>query len=251
MLAVGPVPEHLSAMTDDSFWQRMQLQFDGLSSLFDMRLETQGEAVGHQEGAVGKAETAWVDDAPRWDGRRAWLLLPYIDALDQTRLKEAIDIGRGLVASIHERLKKRELTPSFLHDWGRFCAAAGLIEFIYFSETSIGHKRSAQAGGKARIDDAEAHQRWFAHYFLRHYKRGQRAEAERAVERLINAIVEDGVAVPDGWDVKWFESYLEPPGYAELKPAFSEHSLSVKRMRELAAMDTGGIPPVDLETPDP
>ncbi|NKB84018.1 hypothetical protein HED51_14785 [Ochrobactrum grignonense] len=91
--------------------------------------------------------------------------MPYIDALDQTRLQEQIEIGYGLVQSIHERLQKRELSPSFLHDWGRFRAAAGLIEFIYFSDTSTGHRRSAIAGGKAKFNDAEAHQRWFAHYF--------------------------------------------------------------------------------------
>lgn len=250
-MAVDSIPDYFGTMSDDSFWRRMQLQFDGFSSVFDMRLETQTEALGHEEAVDGKAEKVWVDDAPRWDGHRAWLLLPYIDALNQARLQEQIDIGRGLVPSIHERLRKRELSPSFLHDWGRFCAAAGLIEFIYFSKTSIGHKRSALAGGKAKIDDAEAHRRWFAHYFLQHYRRGRRKEAEEAVERLVNAIIEDRVAVPAGWDVKWFESYLVAPKYTSLKPVFDEHSLSVRRMKELVAMGTEGIPPVDLEIPDP
>jgi hypothetical protein len=242
------IPDHLDTMSDESFWRRMQLRFDGLSSLLDMRLETQAEAVGYEEATGDKS--GWVDDAPRWDGHRAWLLLPYIDALDQSRLQEQIDIGRALVQSIHERLQKRELSPSFLHDWGRFCAAAGLVEFIYFSNTSIGHRRSALAGGKTKIDDTEAHQRWFAHYFLRHYRRGRRKEAEEAVERLVNAIIEDRVAVPAGWDVKWFESYLAAPKYTSLKPAFDEHSLSVRRMKELAAMGTMGVPPIDLEIPD-
>lgn len=248
-MTVDSIPDYLDTMTDESFWRRMQLRFDAISSLFDMRLETQAEAVGHEE-AIGDNEE-WVSDAPRWDGQRAWLLLPYINALDQARLQEQIDIGRGLVPSIHERLRKRELSPSFLYDWGRFCAAAGLIEFINFSNTSIGHRRSALAGGKARIDDAEAHQRWYAHYFLKHYRRGRRKEAEKAVERLVNAIIEDRVVVPAGWDVKWFESYLVAPSYTELKPAFDEHSLSVRRMKELAAMGAEGIPPVDLEIPAP
>jgi hypothetical protein len=249
MVATDSIPGYLYMTTDESFWQRMQLRFDALSSLFDMRLETVEEAVGHEEAVDGKEK--WMSDAPLWDRQRAWLLLPYIDALDQTRLQEQIDIGRSLARSIHERLRKRELSPSFLHDWGRFCAAAGLVEFIYFSNTSIGHKRSALAGGKAKIDDAEAHQRWFAHYFLQRYRRGRRKEAEEAVERLLNAIIEDRVAVPTGWDVKWFESYLMPPQYTSLRPAFDEHSLSVRRMRELVAMGPEGIPPIDLEIPDP
>lgn len=249
MTTADSIPAHLDPMTDESFWRRMQLRFDALSSLFDMRLETVEEAVGHEETIGDKEE--WVSDAPHWNGQRAWLLLPYIDPLDQARLQEQIDIGRSLVPSIHERLRKRELSPSFLHDWGRFCTAAGLIEFIYFSNTSIGHRRSALAGGKAKIDDTEAHQRWFAHYFLRHYRRGRRKEAEKAVERLVTAIIDDAITVPAGWDVKWFEGYLAAPTYKKLKPAFDEHSLSVRRMKELAAMGTEGIPPVHLEIPDP
>ncbi len=251
MTALDSIPDYLRMTTDEAFWQRIQLRFDAFSSLFDMRLETRVEAVGHEETINGKTDRVWVDDAPRWDGHRAWLLLPYIDALDQTRLQEQIEIGRGLAPSIHERLRKRELSPSFLHDWGRFCAAAGLVEFICFSKTSIGHRRSALAGGKAKIDDTEAHQRWFAHYFLLHYRRGRRKEAEEAVERLLNAIIEDRVAVPAGWDLKWFESFLMAPKYTSLKPAFDEHSLSVRRMKELAAIGTEGIPPIDLEIPAP
>lgn len=250
MAGEDSVPDYLSTMTDESYWRRLQLQFDNLSSLFDMRLETRDEAVGH-EVDDGRGKKVWVDDAPRWDGQRAWLLLPYIDALDQTRLGEQINIGRGLVSSIHEQLQKRDMSPSFLYDWGRFCAAAGLIEFVYFSNTSVGHRRSALAGAKAKTDDAEAHQRWFAHYFLKHYKRGHRKGAERAVVRLISAIIDDEIAVPAGWDVKWFEGYLVAPKYTTLRPAFDEHSLSVLRMKELAAMGAEGIPPIDLEIPDP
>ncbi|WP_273786276.1 hypothetical protein [Brucella intermedia] len=249
------IPDYIEPMNDESYWSRIQLQFDSLSSLFDMRLETMAEAVGHEEEPTG-GKRRWVSDAPRWNGRRAWLLLPYIDALDQARLREQIEIGRELIQSIHERLQKRELSSSFLHDWGRFRAAAGLIEFIYFSDTSTGHRRSAIAGGKAKIDDVEAHQRWFAHYFLRNYKRGQRKGAEKSVERLVNAIIDGKVAVPAGWDVKWFENYLvldnpKSPAYETLKPAFDEHSLSVTAMRKLVAMGAEGIPPIDLEFPDP
>lgn len=131
-----------------------------------------------------------------------------------------------------------------------------MIEFVYFSKTSIGHQRSARAGGKARIEDAEAHHRWFAHYFLKHYRRGRRNEAERAVERLVNAIVDGRIDLPSGYTVEWFEAYLKledrkAPDYATLKPTFDEHSLSVRHMKELAAMGAEGIPPIDLEIPDP
>jgi hypothetical protein len=221
-----------------------------------MRLETKAEARGHDEIPDNKHTAAWVDDAPRWDGRRAWMLLPYIDALDQVRLNEQLQIGRDLVQSIRERLKTRELSASFLHDWGRFRAAAGVLEFLFFSEPSVGHLRSALAGGNARIEEAEAHRRWFAHYFLRAYRRGRRGDAEKVVERLIVAIIDGTVGLPSGYRVKWFEDYLDlkdtrAPTYATLKPAFNEHSLSVAEMKKLKATGSEGIPPIDLEIPDP
>lgn len=110
MMTVDSIPDYLDTMTDESFWQRMQLRFDALSSLFDMRLETVEEAVGHEEAVDDKEK--WVSDAPLWEGQRAWLLLPYIDPLDQIRLQEQIDIGRSLVPSLHKRLRKQELSPS-------------------------------------------------------------------------------------------------------------------------------------------
>ena len=60
------IPDYLYAFTDEaSLLAKIQLRFDALSTLFDMRLETEVEAIGHKEKAV------WVDDAPRWDGQRA------------------------------------------------------------------------------------------------------------------------------------------------------------------------------------
>ncbi|OYR17420.1 hypothetical protein CEV33_3877 [Brucella grignonensis] len=58
------------------------------------------------------------------------------------------------------------------------------------------------------------------------------------------------------WDVKWFENYLilsdpKSPDYGTLRPAFDEHSLSVITMKKLVEMGAEGIPPIDLELPDP
>ncbi|MGT2465046.1 hypothetical protein ACVOMV_06065 [Mesorhizobium atlanticum] len=255
MAAFDTVPTYVGAMTDEAFWQRMQMRFDGLASLFDMRLETVTEAVGRQEPSDHKSERVWVDDAPRWDGQRAWLLLPHIDALDQARLREQMEIGRDLVQSIHERLAKRELSPSFLYDWGRLRRCRPDRVYLFLK-----HLCRSQAFGTGRWQSQDRRRRGspalVRPLLLRHYKRGRRGEAEKTVEQLVNAIVDGQIAAPMEWDVKWFESYVmledpNAPDYARLRPAFNEHSLSVQRMRELAAMGTDGIPPVDLEIPDP
>lgn len=178
-------------------------------------------------------------------------MIPYVEAIDQEALRECLDAGRRLLASVTERITVKELTPELLHEWGLLNRWAGAIQLVYLSELSIGHRRSALAGGEAKIEDAEAHQRWFAHYFLRVYERGRRSDAETIFETLITAILDGRINVPAGWDVKWFESYLMPPKYTTLRPTFDEHSLSVRRMKELAAKGIEGIPPIDLEIPAP
>ncbi|NKB84019.1 hypothetical protein HED51_14790 [Ochrobactrum grignonense] len=63
MMTIDTIPGHIDPMNDESYWSRMQLQFDSLSSLFDMRFETMEEAVGHEEEHIDR-KRLWVSDAP-------------------------------------------------------------------------------------------------------------------------------------------------------------------------------------------
>lgn len=248
-------PAYLPKISAAGYWSRIEMMFGSLSILFDMEFETEQQAVGEKvRTKTGKRE--WLSNEPRWDGVRSWLLLPYIHALDERRLREQFEIGRTLAPKIREHIVKRELSLEFLDEWGRFRAASGLLEFLYESKTSIGHQRSAYAGGEAKREISEEHQRWFAYYFLRKYKRGQRPEAEAAVVAFINAIVEGGIDAGSHHDVKWFEQFLHlddahSANYLTLREAYKENHLSVKLMKELVARGPEGIPPVDLEFPDP
>ncbi|MDX0908920.1 hypothetical protein GOE02_06065 [Sinorhizobium medicae] len=244
-------PAHLETISAEGYWARIEMVFDSLTILLDMKFETVEQAVGKEipKETGGKR---WVPTAPRWDGVRSWLLLPYIDALDQDRLGEQFEIARELAPLVREHIAKREISPEFLDHWGRFRAACGLLEFIYHSKTSIGHRRSAHAGGQVKIQFREDHQRWFAHYFLRKYQRGRRPEAEQAVTMLINAIVDGKVDAGPDHNVEWYEHFLnlddtEADNYLTLKEAYREHSFSVKRMKELVTQGAEGIPPVTLK----
>jgi hypothetical protein len=251
------IPPHFRRSTSEkALWSRLELRFQESRDFFDMRLETRAEAVGKREKRPGSKKLEWQNTAPRWEDQKAWMLLPYIDALDQQRLQTLLVEGRKLVPTVSEHFEKRELSPRFLHDWGQFCAIAGALELVYSSETDVGHLRSAIAGGAAKTEDTEAHQRWFSHYFLKRYRRGERPAAEKAVVRLVNAIVDGDIELPAGYDVGWFEDFLildraRGVEYASLRPAYGEHSLSVGRMKELIKAGTTGIPPIDLEIPDP
>ncbi|MEZ0018027.1 hypothetical protein [Sinorhizobium fredii] len=254
-MANQKTPAHLKSISPDGYWARLEIVFGSLSILFDMRFETETEAVGNE--ALNEAgERKWVSVAPQWDGVRSWLLLPYIHALEQQRLQEQFEVGRKLMPKIREHLEKRKVSPEFLDDWGRFRAAAGVLEFLYWSNTSIGHQRSAYAGGRRRKETSEAHKRWFSHYFLRKYKRGRRPQAEEAVTRLINAIVDGNIKLTAEHDVKWFEEFLQlddrrSPDYSTLREAYKEDDLPIKHMKTLVAKGAEGIPPVDIEFPDP
>ncbi len=239
-------------------WSQIEFDLSEFRDLMHMRLESEEEAIGEK---ISQGEkTVWQDTAPRWEDPkigvsvRPWLMIPYIKAIDQETLQLSLDAGKRLLVEIEPRIAARELSSELLHYWGLLTKWAGALQLVYFSKSDVGHQRSALAGGDARINDPRAHRRWFAHYFLKLYKRGNREKAEQAFEGLVNAIIDGPIEQPFGYDVKWFEAYLNlqnpnAPAYGKLRPAFKE--LSAKRMRDLLVVGTEGIPPIDLEFPDP
>lgn len=253
------IPPLLLGKTQDDavLWDNLTDRFNHLCDFVEnMRLETVEEAIGE------KLAGQWHNTAPHWEDQeigntfRAWNLIPYVDALDQTEIKVRMDTAKYLIPFLKTYFEERILTVEFLKLWGSFCSAAGTIEFLYSSKTSIGHARSAYAGGKARTDIAEAHRRWFSHYFLKVYSRGKRKYAEQMVENLINAILDEKIPQPIGFDVKWFEQYLnfeniDSVEYRRLVPAFNEDNLSVECMKKLVKKSTSDIPPTNLVFPGP
>lgn len=253
-MSTEPYPDWLTKMPEEKLWAKLQARFDELRDLFSMRPETRAEAFGEKRPSAKGDKEEWIDTAPRWDGQRAWLLLPYIDALDQDAIVEQLEAGKELRDYISLCLQRRELSVSFLYAWGRFCTAAGLLERVYLSETNIGYQRSAKAGGDAKYEISNAHERWFAHYFLRLYKRGNREQAEKAIENFINGIADGNIAMPTEYELTWFEYFLDidsKGGRSPLRDAFRERKFSVSTMKKLVAQGAEGIPPVDLEFPEP
>src|SRR5215203_3362655 len=125
----------------------------------------------------------------------AWLLLPYIDALDQEYLHDVLQVGRWLIPTLERHFEAKKLTPEFLRDWGNFCRAAGALQLVDLSDTNLGRLREAQGGRKNNLD---AQRRWFAHYCLQLVKDGQSLiSAKKSVEGLIQDIVSGNKDIPD------------------------------------------------------
>src|SRR5690606_15351834 len=105
----------------------------------------------------------------------------------------------------------------------------------------------------------EPQQRWFSHYYLRERPNHKdRPATEEAVWRLINAITDGTIPVPEEFPFSWFEKCLNleddretNKNYGELTYAFRQNRLSEKRMKALVLEPTEDLPPLNLEVPRP
>lgn len=235
-------------------WSKIEFDLSEFRDLLQMRLETKEEAIGERilpanRKAGKKAE--WRDTAPRWEDEhgksvRPWLMIPYIDAIDQASLQECLEAGKRVLASVEMRISSRELSPELLHEWGLLSRWAGALQLIYQARPDVGRLREG-------TDNLDAHKRWFADYFLRVYRHGKLHEARDEMERFINTIIEK---LPPGSERSWFDRFLsdEPSDYLEnarrLTGAFRE-DLSVAQMKRLIKQPADNIPALDLDFPPP
>jgi len=236
-------------------WSKIEFDLTEFRDLFHMRLETREEAVGVRVSAgnpnTGK-KTEWRDTAPRWEDAehgksvRPWLLIPYIDAINQAELQVRLESGRQLLASVEQRVAGRVLTAELLHEWGMLNRWAGAIQLIFHAQSDVGRLREGS-------ENLDKHKKWFAHYFLRIYKHGNNEDARDKMERFIN---QNFRRPPDGTNKDWFSRFLsaEPSerwgdGFARLTKAFRE--LSAAEMRRLVKQSTNDLPSLDLDFPPP
>jgi len=91
---------------------------------------------------------------------------------------------------------------SIAHELGHYCLEG-------HPDALLSNGRHYSRAGFVSSDPFEQEADHFSHYFLRHYKRGGRREAEEEVARVINAIIDGEIDLPSGYDVVWFESFLK------------------------------------------
>lgn len=269
------LPVHLTqtAPSDEELWKSLARTFDDLRDLFTtFRLETKAEAVGERLASVEKVKISgkkfnkkpskakWTDTAPQWYDEsikmtdRSWLLLPYINAVNQEELQEAVQSGLSRLPLIESKLAARELSVSFMLEWGLFCEAAGALQLVSFSESDVGRAREA-ASNPPLLNEQRV---WFAKYFVRAKKQlGNTQSARDALELLINQIIDGKVTGSESLPAKWFEQFLNlredrasNPNYGRLTKEFRQN-LTIKQLEELAGEPDEGLPPLDLKIPTP
>lgn len=254
------LPGYEVAISDEDYWESIEFALSEISDLLDMRFETRIEAIGKQvlpadakagKTAKSKGTTPTWDDPEAGGPVKAWNLLPYVDALDQIDVYERFEIAASLLTSVERRISARELSPSFLHEWGLLNRYAGAIDLIYHSETDVGRLRQALAGGKASEKVWEEHLRWYSFCFLhteaenrRLRESGKREFVEDAVVERIQGIIDGEFELPSGYNVEWFRCFLGSDG--TLNWQFAQNRLSRPKMKELVGKGTTGIPPIDL-----
>lgn len=238
---------------DENLWAKIEFHLSEIRDVLRMRIEPQDNAIGRQiePGNPGTGKKArWRDTSPRWDTEnsggavRPWLLIPYVDAIDQEMLQDHMALVKRLINPVEQQVVSRSLTPKFLHDWGLLCQSAGALQLVYNARPDVGQLRR----GAKNLDK---HKRWFAEYFLREYKHGNRAKVLSMMEQLINSII---ASLPHGFEKEWFERFFSPnskPPHRTLSDEFTQH-LSAAKMRQLVKQPMpNDLPSLHMEFPRP
>lgn len=244
-----------ATISDEDYWQSIEFSLSEIRDLFRLPIETREEAVLKKKAHIGEQKARGNYNKNRNNDVETQKI-PYIDGIDYEDLYDEVRLTSPILASVEMDVKNQGLTPSFVSRWGAVNRVAGAIGVIYGVASKPGYAHAGYAGGKAKSDASEAHKRWYAHYFLRIYERGQWKHTEKTIERLINAIIDGEIPAPVGYDVKWFEAILQVDDpksldYLRVRPAFRRRKLSTPKMEELVAAGIEGIPPVDLQIPYP
>ncbi|PHJ50582.1 hypothetical protein VF02_38135 [Nostoc linckia z1] len=251
MSGLGDRPER----PEEPFWDFAGRKFREISDVVrNGFLETFDDAIG-----VRGQNGHWHSKSPQWEdvdvGRpvSAWTMLPYVEGLDQDLLFHHLEAAQVLLPRIERSLRARVLTDQFLVEWSQFCQHASVVEFAYLARKSLGNRRQGKAGGdKVRVA-SDVHDVWFARQFLALSTKGMKRDAVLWEVKVLleNAMVGKSV-LPAGITREWighfFVSRSPPNEPRKLRDRYLS-DLSGVTMKQLAASDLAGIPPL-LKEPE-
>ncbi len=181
----------------------------------------------------------------------------YRETDDRDNLLHFHDLGLELLEDTEVAIEKREMTAAFVLKWSTLLSCHGFLTSAVMARgDDLQSRRAGQRGGAAVSKAAQ--RTLFAHYYLREEPNFRnREETEAAIERLVNAIADGDIAVPDEFPVSWFEGLLNlderakrSGRYATLTSAFRSKRLPVKKMKQLIQDPHDHLPPLDLKIPD-
>jgi hypothetical protein len=227
--ATTGVPPYMR-LNSDELWETLRATFeDDAAFIQSLRLEDRDEAVDRS--------------SPREIGStiRHSLLIPYRRTDDADELGQCLEYARRVIPELRELFSARIATPEFLHYWGAFQCACGLINACYFSRgDDLGPLRSKIKGSEARSKDTQY--RWVARLLRQQFeKRGSRQLAERDVAKGIDNFIKGGT-FPEDFDREWFECILGAD--RQLRSTYCRKHLSFEQLQEYAAAPGDDLPPL-------
>jgi hypothetical protein len=241
--------EALSTPVDEEhLWERLDEILRAIrDDLLNVHFETEEEAV-----AQVYRKSLDPDDM-RFD---SWNVARFRETDDRDNLLHFYDLALAALSEVEVAIRERSLSAPFINQWSVLLSCHGFISSAIMARgDDMQSRRAGIKGGETHA--VQAQQQWFSHYYLRARARGlSRDDAERAVEKLVNAILDGDVEMGLEFPVEWFEKLLNLKNrgdshYGRLTKSFRQRGLSEIEMKRLVTRPTNSLPPLDLKLPAP
>ncbi len=230
----------------DEFWKQMDDFLEMVEESLSSHLETKEEALAKGTG------TSFKDKDPYG----TYDVFSYRRTDYRPELEYNYNFAQELLPDVKNIIVERVFTPASVFKMMTLFYCHGyLMPAAFAVDDDMAGGRASKAGNKVR--SVEAQRQWASHYIVREYDLlGDRYKAEDALERLVNAIVNGDIDLPDGFDVDWFKKLIkwddsDGESYWELRNTYRQNPLSMKKARKYIKMRSDDIPPTDLKVPIP
>lgn len=242
-------PEWLRAIppqSDDEVWAQIEWRYrDLLDTLNQVQLESERQAIPQRHG-VGTKDHGVIWEDPDVEGQlRSWLQIPFNPDRDEDQFLMKWKTALHLATILEPKIKARDLSVSFLAEWGAFTEYAASVEHEYLRERpDTRYKRGGARQSK------EQHKRWYAHAFVKLRREGDtRLDTDQRVLELLNDILERGEYPDPAFPQKWFCEFRGKGG--DFTRAFQAPELTMEHIKELAKQPSNDLPFRDLISTDP
>ena len=238
------MPDWLKAIppqTDDETWAQIERRFyDLLDTLNQAKLETKVQAISPRLGNSSKDLRVYWEDPEVGTKVRSWLQIPYDPDRDEELLFFKWKTALHLATKLKPKIKARELSVSFLAEWGAFSDHAGVIEHEFLRNSpKFQYLRGAEAQSR------EQHKRWYAKVFVALKNPGdRRADTDSKVIDFILEILRNGFFPSKHHQRDWFRELLSEDEI-QMRASFRQNKLSEAKIRDLADTDDNTLPPTD------
>lgn len=224
-------------------WEILQEHFNLARYVLEMPLETKEQAFDVDFQSRPAAEL----------DRISMGLIRYRNVSEENDQREYyLDIGLKLIPFIEKALEVRRLTPEFVQQWGKLMFCHGYVASHVFDDSDDLETYRNRVKGTRATDRTP--QRIFLARFLLWFmdeQKQRRKQAEPNAAKAIWDFIEKGNAenIPGGYDLAWFKTLVRDDDRGRIVSPMEQNNMSEATLRELAAIEFDGLPPIELLVP--